>query len=461
MSRRTSASVLLLALASACAYYNGMWSAEHLAKEARKLEARGSDLQARGLWAQAAVKAESVVARHPKSRWADAALVLQGEALVYSGACPAAAGPLEKASRTVGDPPLRARAALASAECALAAGDPGTADRVLAPALESADRARRSRADYLAGRAAAARGDLVGAAEHYGRSTEPGALAARLRTLLALDRSAEVVAGLDALAAERFVERDWASVLDALARAAGPEAASRALDRMLAHRRVPRGARARLLVADGDRLLAGGAVEPAAARYAAAIRLVPDSVEATRARLRHSLALATRAERPEDLAPTRDALARLAQTAAGDIGREARAYEQVLRRVMAPDSLEGPQFRAAELARDSLGAARLAGRLFVRFAERQPASLFAPKALLAALPLLPERRDSLLGVLDREYAASPYTLALHGEMSPAFGAVEDSLAGTLGVELVPAKAPVLLRVGPPVPGPRGPAADRP
>ena len=226
---------------------------------------------------------------------------------------------------------------------------------------------------------------------------------------------------------------------------------------MLARRRVPRGARARLLVADWDRLLAEGAGEPAASRFTAVIRLVPDSVEATRARLRHSLALATRAERPEDLAPIRDALARLAQGETGDIGREARAYEQVVRQVMSPDSQEGPQFRTAELARDSLGAARLAGRLFVRFAERQPASLFAPKALLAALPLLPERRDSLLAVLDREYAASPYTLALHGEMSPAFGAVEDSLAGTLGVQLVPAKAPILLRVGPPVPGPRGPS----
>ena len=92
---------------AACAYYNGMWNAEHLASQARKLEGQNRVAEAQSYWAQAAVKAESVVARHPTSRWADAALVLEGEALARSGACAQAAAPLARAVDSVRDAALR------------------------------------------------------------------------------------------------------------------------------------------------------------------------------------------------------------------------------------------------------------------------------------------------------------------------------------------------------------------
>src|SRR5213592_1541749 len=85
------------AAASACAYYNAMWSAEHHANEARRLEERGQASEARAEWTQAASKAEVVTLRHPRSRWADDALVLQVEALARSGACQNAAEPLGRA----------------------------------------------------------------------------------------------------------------------------------------------------------------------------------------------------------------------------------------------------------------------------------------------------------------------------------------------------------------------------
>jgi len=111
------------------------------------------------------------------------------------------------------------------------------------------------------------------------------------------------------------------------------------------------------------------------------------------------------------------------------------------------------------LARDSLRAAALAGALFVAFAQRHPESLFAPKALVAALPLLPERHDSLLDVLDRAYGSSPYVAALRGEISPAYAGLEDSLARALGVSTRTA----VRSAGPagraPVAGPRGPWWD--
>ena len=89
--------ILGLPLVAGCAYYNRMWSAERLAREARRQEANGLQAQARINWGLAAAKAESVLVRHPRSRWADDALVLQGEALARSGACAAAGDPLERA----------------------------------------------------------------------------------------------------------------------------------------------------------------------------------------------------------------------------------------------------------------------------------------------------------------------------------------------------------------------------
>jgi len=256
--------ISLVAVVSACAYYNAMWSAERFAREARRLEARGREPEARSEWARAAQKAESVMARHPRSRWADDALVLSAEGRARAGMCEVAAAPIAQALRTVSDAALRERAARAAAHCAL--------------------------------------------------------------------------------------------------------------------------------------LAAGGAAEAAAAAAPAA---------------------------PET---------------------------------------PGWAFRAAELARDS-GATRLAGRLFLELAAAHPTSLFAPKALVAALPLLPDRHDSIIGVLDAAYPGSPYTRALHGEASAAYAAAEDSLARELGVRLGGA-GPVPgtgtgRTVFPRLTGPRGPWLERP
>jgi len=87
MTRAALAAALLLPAAASCVYYNGMWSAERLAREGAKREARGETAEARQAWARAAVKAESVLTHHPHSGWADDALVLQGEGRARSGAC--------------------------------------------------------------------------------------------------------------------------------------------------------------------------------------------------------------------------------------------------------------------------------------------------------------------------------------------------------------------------------------
>lgn len=337
-------------LASGCSYYNAMWSAKRHATDARQLEQRGQASDARAQWAQAAARTKS---------WrTEDAVVLRAEGLAYSGACRDAAMPIAQARASVQDATQRERIDLADAECALAEGDPVHAEAVLAVPLASKNADRRSRAEYLAGRAATARRDFAAATTHFQRSREPVAAgralvnAQQLRLAQATDR-----AGLTPIATE--LKRLLRTV-------SGTEDASRVLDLLTA--------------------VMGAAETPAA------------------------------------------------------------------------------RFRAAEIARDSLHAPALAGRLFLDAVAADSTSIYAPKALIAALDVLPERRDSLVALLDSRYAASPYTRVFHGQPSVAYASAEDSLARELGVQGGGARssagsAGVLFAA--PVPGPRGPRLDRP
>ena len=346
MSGRRWVVLMATATASGCAYYNGMWSAEQHASAARRLEARGQASEARAEWTQAASKAEVVTLRHPRSRWADDALVLQVEALARSGACQNAAEPLGRARARVPAGALRERLDLAAAECALAEGDPVEADAALTASLVSRDAERRSRAEYLAGQAAMLRTDYAGAVEHFRRSSE-----------------------------------------------------APAREQALASQFLLRVAQAR----------------------------TPDDLSQVAAELR------------------------------ADHGNEAAHLLSLLTRVMSVAETPAARFHGAEVARDSLHAPALAARMFLDAAAREPASLYAAKALIAALAISPDRRDSIVAVLDSRYVESPYTRAFHGEPSLAYAAAEDSLAKALGVPTARVvSSPVGPRFGVPLPGRRGP-----
>jgi hypothetical protein len=84
-------------------------------------------------------------------------------------------------------------------------------------------------------------------------------------------------------------------------------------------------------------------------------------------------------------------------------------------------------FLAGELARDSLGAARFAAAQFRRVAKEWPQSPFAPKAMLALIPLDPQAADSLRNALLTYYPENPYVAMAQGGDSPAYEILEDSL----------------------------------
>ncbi|HJQ67269.1 MAG TPA: hypothetical protein VJ816_12870 [Gemmatimonadales bacterium] len=454
-----------LALLSGCAYYNGMWSAQRLARDAQRLETRGQEAEARTVWGRAAIKAESVLVRHANSRWADDALVLQGEALARSGSCAAAARPLTRALQNVSDDALHERAALAAAECAIRLGEVAAAERLLVPLLASTDARRRSSAAYLAGRAAFDRGDAVTAAERFARSERDEAAPAQVRAVVAAGGTDRAVALIESVAHRDRDETRWADALADLGRRAGAATAADGLDRLLARGRLPAGSRARLLLADGDRLRAAQVIDRAAARYVQVASLVPDSAEGGRARVRIVSLQASRARTTAGLDSVSWQLNRMMPGLGGAALAEARELQLQLAaaRGGSADTSAIEDFRAAELARDTLAAPALAAALFLRFVDRHPASLFAPKALIAAAQLRPEAVDSISAVLRARYPVSPYSVVFRGETSPAFQIMEDSLASALGVSRPGARlrSGFAVRIASPRTGPRGPELDPP
>ncbi|HUL50657.1 MAG TPA: hypothetical protein VLT79_11635 [Gemmatimonadales bacterium] len=447
---------LALGTQTACVYFNAMWSVNHYAGQARSAERAGRSDVARAAWSETAIRAESLVSRHPHSRYVPKALVLQGEGLAASGGCDRAMDPLSRVLATVSATDLRERAALAGAQCSLERGDLVGADSLAGIVVGSSDQARASRAYFLAGRVAELRGDLRVAEHAYAGSTDPEARMSRAHVLLALGAPWDGV--LDTLLSSHPSETEWANLLDHVSRTTSAESASAVLNRVLTRTRLGTGSRARLLVADGNRLFAIMAWESAGSRYKTAAGLVPDSVIGHEAVVRGMWVRAVTSRNLTELRAVRSDLLSLIPSLDGGSTQLARSLDGVLSRVILDDdATDVARLQAAEVARDSMHALELAGTMFLDLARDRPNSLFAPKALLAAAPLRPDVRDSIFDVLAVTYAASPYTLAWQGEQSPAYAAAEDSLAIALGGKAP--ELPLAVGVPVPVPGRRGPPLD--
>lgn len=436
--RRRLALVLLLTGGSGCVYYNGLWNAHRWAADAQKQERDGRSEAAIISWSQAAVEAESVATHHPHSGWLPDALVTAAEGLAGSRDCATAAAYFARIPLATKDPALLERAALARATCALAAGDADGAEAFAKPVLTSKDKQRRYRAALLAGRAAAQRGDFAEAAALLGRSPERQAGVEEILALLDAERTERADSLCDALVGRKPLEEDWDSIFAAFARVAGPSVTSRIVGREVPRARLTAGERARLFLDDGFRLLDSRDPAGAEHRFGQAARAAPDSAEADKADVARIWARIAQVQTLDSIPAFR--LALQPYTVRGEGVADARRLEAMLAQLTGPDTSITGAFRAGEIARDSLYADPLAAALLLNFAGRHPNSLFAPKAIMAALPLSPERADSLSRTLTERYAASPYSLALRGAPSPGYQVAEDSLARLFGIRTTPAAA---------------------
>jgi len=425
MTRLTATLALVAGLAS-CAYYNGLWRANRLAREAERAARDGRVGEARSLWAQAATRAESVSVRHPNSRWTDDALLLRGRALRELGQCGPALQPLERVRGSSPDPSVRETAAVLAAGCHLELGD---ADRALAVsdgAVASPDAARASEARYWRGRAAQRLGDHSSAARDLAASSEPDAAAWRAVSLAALGEIAVLRPILDSLVARGASEDQWRTILTALA-PSRPLEASRVLATIDSAPVAPldAAAPARLYVVAGRTALSHGDSAHAEQWLEAGRRGIDSSAAREAAIALVTLDIARAATKADLLA-----LAARLDTLAGSGGagaREAAQHASQARRVAGAVTEPGALLLQAETARDSLSAGRLAQSLFFEVATRWPESLFVPKALLAAATLTPAARDSLVAVVTNRYPGSAYLLALGGRAPAAFQTLEDSL----------------------------------
>ena len=420
-------------LGSGCVYYNGMYKADRLANSARKAERDGRTFEANNLWGQVATKAESVLVRHPTSKYAEQAELLRGVALARLGQCEQALGPLSRLVTSSRSPAeLREDALLAAGRCQMAAGNLAGGDAAFIPLLESKSQARRREARFQHARVLRQAGEYQEALSVLAGIHEPRAESERVLALAGAGRVPEALALTDSLMAHGDSGQGWDSLLVVMAEE-NPRAASGLVDRI--HRlptRTPE-LQARTLLEDGLRLSTID-TDRAARRFREAIAIRGSGESAARASLALLKLRLAGSKDARELRPVLDSLKKLAPR------YEANEQEisELLMSVAEVDTaavLVTPQtpqgdlrvFLAAELARESLRAPRLAEALFRRIPQQWPFSPYAPKAILAAQQLNPAWVDSARTLLDVQYYDSPYVATIRGEAVPEYRQLEDSL----------------------------------
>jgi hypothetical protein len=420
------------ALLGGCVYYNGMYNTNRLAKSARKAERDGRQFEAQSLWGQVVTRADSLVFRHPKSKYADQATVLRGLALARLNQCPEAVGPLGRLPLVQLPNDLAEEAAMALGRCQLDLGDAALADLAFQRVVSSADSARRREARFRHARALRMTGHYDEALALMREDPDPRGREDLLLALAGSGRTDEALAFADSLFALNDSTFGWDSVAAVLGRR-DPRAASALVRRLGDDPRADAELRARRLYDDGARLVA---VDSAAglARFAEAARIPGPTESGERARLLVVRSALGSSRTLEDLAPLGDSLSALAagQTNAGfeAAGLQAQvAQVRLLGDSTGPDVPQGDLrlFLGAETARDTLRSPALAAALFRRLAEVWPASPYAPKALLAAELLDPSDVEDTRMRLDSLYHDSPYLALVRGEDAPGYRVLEDSL----------------------------------
>jgi hypothetical protein len=460
---RRSLRLATLVLLGGCVYYNGMYNTNRLAKSARKAEREGRPFEAQGFWGQVVTRADSLVLRHPRSKYADQASVLRGLALARLNQCQDAVEPLGRLPLVQLSTDFTEEAALALGRCQLQMGDAGLADVAFAQVLNSSDSTRRHEARFRHARALRLNGQYEAAVALLQESPDPRAREDLLLALAGAGRAAEALVVADSVLALHDSTFAWDSTVATIGRT-DARTASALVSRLADDPRASPELKARRLYDDGVRL-AGTDSAGAFARFQQAAAVPGAAESAERARLRLLRTGLSSVRTLQDLGPSTDSLAALASRTTSS-GLEAAALQlEVAQLRLLDDSARAgvPQgdlrlFLGAESARDSIHAPLLAATLFRRLADEWPTSPYAPKALLAAQRLDPADPDGIHDRLDSLYHDSPYLAVMRGEEAPGYRQLEDSLQTFAAAQpmLVPrgvggaARAPQV-RPGQPIP----------
>jgi tetratricopeptide (TPR) repeat protein len=415
-----------------CVYYNGMYNANRLARAAEKAEREGRTFEANSLWGQVGVKADTVLARHSDSKWADNARLLRGKSYQRLGDCNSAVTVLRELLVTSSDSLLTEEGAFLLGRCYQTLGNAEEASYAFQRLVNSADPARRKEALYHYGRSLRMGGRYPEALEFLSRSDDPRSAGERAAALAGIGRIDESIVVAESLIVAGDTTAPWDSLLALIGRQDMPRA-SALTDRLITSLPSTPVQQAGWAYADGERLIR---VDPPAGerRLNQSIQLSSDGPFAAHSRLLFLRIRMARLESIDSLRAIRTDLDDMLQSG-GSTGLQLGRYMRISSMVLdAADSVtaggSSPDLRlflAAELTRDSLEMPRLASVLWQRIVSEYQASPYAAKAWLALGALDSSSADSTEAVLTTRYPDNPYYLASRGEDAPGFAALEDSL----------------------------------
>jgi tetratricopeptide (TPR) repeat protein len=418
---------------SACTHYNTLYNAERVYRDAERDRLAGRDSLALLQYRDVASKTSDAYRSRPGDARAAAILYLLGRAQLRAGEPRAAALALEEAARRATEPGLRPQVLVYLAAAQARLGDAAGALALLDEALEqdvggeALAEARLLRGSLELARRPADSGwsDLASAGTEPGVRLEAGL--ERLRLSIQHGERERARVALSELLAERAAGERLDSVVALLESAAakwGPRDAAGIFSAADSSRwEQPHRGRARLVYA---RLLQAAA-DTAGARQRATDVASGRGEAAAEARL---LLASWRLGPARDLG-TVGSVRALLLPASTDQGVDSvlRALDELER--LAGMGLDEPLgwFAAAEVARDRLGAPILARGFFLAYADIDPASAWAPKALLGALDVSPDEpdRDWLRQRLEA-HVGSPYVLAARGHPPAGLDALEEELS---------------------------------
>jgi hypothetical protein len=421
--------VCLLPSVSACAYYNGLYNAKVELAAGDALARAGRETEAAARYAAATAKAETVLVRYPRTRWRPDAVNVAARAAAFSGECATARGHFAEALATPAkDASARELLRVAQGVCLVRDARPLLALETLEPLAAGGQKAVRPVAALWAARAAIALGDADRARRVLGTLDAGAAQWELAQASLAARRFAVAESLLTLRAAKGDARPDLAAMLrtfwvvgerDAVERLVRryEEAGTRAGDLLALHMMV-----ADLQIAAWRDSLARG-------HLLAARRLAMDSVTDAEAAARLTLIALAPLSRLEDVA----AAVRRGASAARASAVQRRLEDNLLLTEMLAartDASGASLYLAAEVARDSLRAPRLAVQLFRRIDQSLQGALMAPRALLSAAVLDIDSTTALHARLRERYPRSPWALALDGASpvdSPAWDISEQSL----------------------------------
>lgn len=411
---------LVLICASGCAYYNGVYNAKAAARTADRQFVRGEGYLAAQSYLLSAAKAETVLARHPRTRWRPEALYVAGRGFALAGECGRGLIRLgEYLATAPASSRERDRALIARASC-LVGTQVLAADTVLRPLLQSGDATVRAEASLWAGRAALQIGDAERAEELLARA--PGNAAAWEFVAAALQSGAFERA--ESLLVARAQAGDWRTDvlrhLRTLWGAGAFEGAVRVAD-LYGASRAPTADRVAIRFLMSDLAAAAGDTALARRQATEAQRLgFSAAIDAdARARL-----LAIRVRELETMSDVDAVLARDSVRARGTtILRRLTDNLSLIRMLLNnPDFRGAHLFLAAELARDSLHAYRLA-HTFFRTVERDHGDhTIAARALLAARKMFPESTQVYDARIVAKWDSSSAAFSILG-LDPAYSRI--------------------------------------